>query len=197
MFDEPGTPGYPPPRNTWEFPPPEVSPAWKWLAAFAGIGGLLVGGALTTLLIVLTGDDFPGFIEDEDLIDTISSQCVLMTLTVESLPITGSTPQQAAAISDQNRAVEIMVQSIRSAHPTKIRKDEPTEQWLRDWERLVDARAIYAEELLRDPSASLTVPTDADGDDITDRMDEVWLGDTACEVPNTLVSPRTDAFAGI
>ena len=197
VFDAPGTPGYPPPRNTWEFPPPEVSRAWKWIAVLVGIGGLLAAGTLTTLLVVFATDDFAGFIEDEDLTDTISSQCVLMTLTVESLPITGSTPQQAAAITDQNRAVEIMVQAIRSAHPTKIREDDPAEQWLRDWERLVDARATYAEELLRDPGASLSVPTDADGNDITDRMDDVWLGESVCEVPDVLASPYTDAYSGV
>jgi len=197
VFDAPETPAYPPSHNTWEFPPPEVSSGWKWLAVLAGVVGLLVASALIAMLVVLTDQDFPGLIEDEDLTDTIASQCTLMTSTIESLPLTGSAPQQAATISDQNRAVSLMVQSIRRAHPQQIRADKPTEQWLRDWERLIDAREAYARELLRDPGASLEVPRDADGNDLTERMDGVWLGEPACEVPETFAAARTDGYSGI
>lgn len=197
MFDAPGAPAYPPPRNTWEFPPPEVSTHWKWLAVVAGLLGVAAAGSLTVLLLVVGNDDFPGFIEDAELTDTIAEQCRLMTSTVESLPLSGSTPEQAEAITDQNRAIALMVESIRSDNDALIRADAPTEQWLRDWERLADARAVYARRLLRDPAATLSVPRDADGARITERMNGVWLGRTMCEVPQTLASPRTDAFSGV
>ncbi|MCD9198371.1 hypothetical protein [Aeromicrobium wangtongii] len=196
MLDAPG-PGYPPPRNTWQFPPPEVRTRWKWIAALATVLGLVGAAGLTTLLVVLGSQDFSGLIEDEELTDTIASQCELMTATIDSMPLSGSTPQQAATIVDQNRAVELMVLAIRRENAREVRDDEPAEQWLQDWERLVDARERYARRLLRDPEASLEVPRDADGHKITERMNDVWLGDPACTVPRTLANPRTDAYRGI
>lgn len=196
VFDSPGTPGYPPPRDTWEFPPPEVSTRWKWVAAFAGVTGLLVAGGLAAALIVLGTEDFPGLIDDERLTDTIAAECKVMTSTVASMPLSGGTPDQARTIRSQNRAVEVMVRSVRSANAKEIRDDRPAEQWLDDWERLVEARADYARELLDDPRATLEVPLDPDGDEITERMNDVWLGESGCEVPDVLVRPYTDAFSG-
>jgi hypothetical protein len=195
--DDPGTPGYPPSRNTWDFPPPRTSAGWTWLAVLLGVVGLAVVVTLTAALVSLDRTNPSEVIEDDDLTSTIAAECALMTSTVASMPLSGATPQQAATIADQNRAIEVMVRSIRSANPGEIRSDQPAEQWLRDWERLVDARGSYARELLRDPGASLAVPRDANGVEITRRMRSVWPGDPVCEIPVVLVSPRTEAYSGV
>jgi hypothetical protein len=188
--------GYPPAHDTWRFPPPEVSRRWKWAAIAASVAGLVLAVTATAVLVVLGSDDVDGLIEDEDLTGTIAAQCLLMTSTVEQMPLTGPTTLQAETIIDQNRAVELMVATIRRENAQQIRTDQPAEQWLRDWDRLVDARERYARRLLRDPGAALRIPRDGDGRHITDRMDDVWLGERVCEVPETLRSARTDAYAG-
>lgn len=197
VFESQGLPEYPPRQDTWQFPPPQVSTRWKWLAVAAGTVGLLAAATLLTVTIVLGSKDFPGVIDDEDLTDTVASECALMTLTVRSMPLGGTPEQRAETILDQNRAVEEMVRTIRSERAAEIRDDRPAEQWLRDWERLVDARRGYARELLRDPNASLELPLDADGDEITERMDDVWIGDPACEVPDELSSPGAGSRSAV
>lgn len=196
MPDDPGTSGYPPSRSTWEFPPPRTSPGRVWTAVLLGVLGLASAVALTALLVVAGRPDPSEVIEDEDLLTTIAAECRLMTSTVAAMPLSGPTPSQAATIDDQNRAIEIMLRSIRAANPDEIRADEPAERWLQDWERLVGARTAYARRLLRDPGASLSVPRDGDGVAITERMSTVWPDEPVCEIPLLLVSPRTEAYSG-
>jgi hypothetical protein len=197
VFESPWPRGYPPPRNTWQFPPPLVPRRWKWAAVLAGLLGLTAGVAMTTLVVVVGNDDFPGVIDDASLTDTVASQCELMTRTVLSMPLDGTPERRADTIRDQNRAVTLMVRQIRAERAEEIRADRPAEEWLRDWDRLVDARAEWARELLSDPNASLELPVDGDGDDITERMDDVWAAESACEVPDAIASPggesRSDA----
>lgn len=197
MFASQGPPEYPPRHDTWQFPPPMVPARWKWLAVLAGILGLLAAGTMLTFAIVVGSRDFPGVIDDEQLTDTVASECALMTLTVRSMPLGGTPESRAATIVDQNRAVEVMVLTIRSERTTEIRADRPAEEWLRDWERLVDARESYARELLRDPNASLELPLDADGDVIIERMNDVWIGEPICEVPDELASPGAESRSAV
>ncbi len=197
MFDSPGAPAYPPARNTWEFPPAELSKRWRWLAVLAGLVGLVTSVALIAVLVLYAGDDAPGFIEDEGLLDSIADECSLMTSTVESMPVSGSPQRQAATIADQSRAIELMVATIRADHPETVLNDQPAEQWLQDWERLVQARDDYALALLREPNASFEVPLDPDGDPITERMDDVWLGYSVCEVPEALTPAGTDSRSAV
>ncbi|MET0468936.1 MAG: hypothetical protein ABWZ87_09350 [Aeromicrobium sp.] len=188
MFEPPGSPEYPPRHDTWQFPPPPVPTRWKWVAVLAGLLGLVASGAMLTFVIVVGNEDFPGVIDDEKLTDTVAETCRLMTRTVASMPPVGTPEGRAATVADQNRAVEQMVRSIRSQRAAEIRDDRPAELWLRDWDRLIEARNDYARALLRDPNASLELPVDADGHDITERMDDVWVGDSACRVPEALTT---------
>jgi hypothetical protein len=197
VFESPGLPSYPPRRDTWQFPPPPVRTRWKWLAVLAGLLGLVAAGGLLTVAIVLGNDDLPGVIDDPRLTDTVALQCGLMVRTVESMPADGSPERRAAIIKDQNRAVEQMVEAIREDRSDEIRDDRPAEQWLRDWTRLVDARSTYARQLLRDPNASLEVPVDEDGDEIVERMDDVWLGSPACEVPDVLAGSDSESRSAV
>lgn len=192
MFDAPGTPAYPPPHDTWRFPPPEVPTRWKWIAVAVGVLALVVAVAMVATIVTHVEEDPAGFIDDQGLIKTVRSECELMNRTVDALPLTGGTQRQAATIADQDRAVEVMVRSIRAERAAEIRQDRPAEQWLRDWQRLVDARELYARQLLRNPRASLAVPLDDRGIEITVRMRDVWLGESECEVPSVLSFPYVD-----
>jgi hypothetical protein len=197
VFESQGLPEYPPRRNTWEFPAPPVQKRWKWIAALSSVLGLAAAGAMITVLVLTDTDDFPGLIDDQQLTDTVASECELMTRTVESMPLTGSPERQAATIADQNQAVETMVDAIRASRAVEVRDDRPAEDWLSDWELLVEVRAGYARELLRDPNASLRVPLDSDGDEITERMNDVWAGSPVCEVPEVLVRPSSGSVSDV
>lgn len=195
-LDTGGGQTYPPERNTWEFPPPPTSGRWVWFAVLATLTGLALAGALVAVVVELGSGDLPGVIDDEQLLTTIAVECSLMTSTVDALPVYGTAQEQSDTIRDQDRAIRLMVDAIRTDAAAEIARDRPSEQWLDDWDRLVDSRERLARRLLRDPNASLTVPVDGDGDPVTERMDDVWLGDAACEVPVTIGSPDADALSG-
>jgi hypothetical protein len=188
-------PGYPPERDAWQFPAPAVTARWLWLAVAAALLSLLAGAALVLAVARADSGDSPAFIDDDALTDTIGTHCALMTSTVGSLPATGTAQRRSDAIRDQDRAIRIMLDSIRADAGDTIRTDRPAERWLRDWDRLVGAREVLAAELLRDPNASLVVPVDTDGDPVTERMDDVWRGDPVCPVPPAVASAdeRSDA----
>ncbi|MCL8250580.1 hypothetical protein AERO_04225 [Aeromicrobium fastidiosum] len=196
MLDATGGAAYPPARNTWEFPPPPSSARWVWVAVLATLTGLVVAGGLVVVLARLGSGDLPGVIDDDELLTTIAIECSLMTSTVDMLPVYGTAQQQSETIRDQDRAVRLMVDAIRTEAAAAIARDRPSDQWLDDWESLVGARERLARRLLRDPNASLVVPVDGDGDPVTERMADVWLGDAACEVPPTIGSPDADALSG-
>jgi hypothetical protein len=179
---------YPPPRDAWQFPAPAVTPGWRWLAVLSAVAGLVVSGVLVVAIAGSDSGDSLAFIDDDRLSSTIAEHCALMTSTVRSLPVTGTAQRRSDAIRDQDRAIRIMLTSIRDDAPDAIRADRPAARWLRDWDRLVGAREVLAAELLRDPNASLDVPVDADGRPVTERMDSVWRGDPLCAVPPAVAS---------
>ena len=112
-----------------------------------------------------------------------------MTATVESMPVSGSPREQAAILADQDQAVEQMVQAIRLVDPDVRAADKPTDQWLHDWDRLLDSRQSYALLVKLGHQPTLRIPRDADGDPIYQRMNDVWLTTSACRVPHDLLSP--------
>lgn len=179
---------YPPERNAWQFAPPAVSTGWRWLAGAAGAVGLVASGALVVAIACSDTGESPAVIDDDRLVSTIAGHCELMTSTVASLPVSGTAQRRSEAIRDQDRAIRIMLGSIRDDAGGAVRADRPAERWLRDWDRLVGAREVLAADLLRDPNAVLDVPRDAGGDPITDRMDDVWRGDPVCPVPPAVAS---------
>lgn len=189
MFDSRGLPDYPPPRNAWEFPPPPVSPRWKWAAIAAMALGLIGGSSMLVVAIVFGTSGTPGLIDDTHLISVIERECAQMTSKVESLPIHGTPRRQAQSIAAQNVAIDDMVADIRAEGPDVLADDPPTEEWLVDWERLVEAREAYAEEILDGSLPDLDIPTDDRGKDIYLRMDDAFLGEATCDVPGVLINP--------
>ena len=202
MVDAQETPRYPPAQSSWQYAPLPRRTSRRRTAALVSLGvvlALLAAGsvaAIITIGVAIAQSTSPSTIDDDALTQTIAEECVVMESTVDSMPVYGTAQQQSDAIRDQNRAVEVMIEAIRSKRADEIRTDPPAGQWLDDWQALVDARAELADELLSDPNASLVVPVDRDGDPITERMDDVWPFVPTCTVPATLTAPNADALSG-
>ena len=192
MFDSRGLPDYPPPHNAWQFPPPPISPRWKWVAIATAALGLVAGSTMLVLAIALGSSGAPGLIDNTELISVIERECNQMTSKVESLPIHGTPRRQAQSITAQNVAIEDMVHDIRDVARDLLSSDPPSDEWLADWERLVDAREAYADEILGGSRTSLDIPTDERGKDIYLRMDDVFFTESTCEVPAVLLNPYPD-----
>lgn len=192
VLETQGLPPYPPARNVWEFPPPPVQKRWKWIAVAAMVLGLVVAVVLVSVLVELDRKDAPGLIEDGTLVSIIDRECELMRSTVESMPLSGSPTRQARTIGDQNEAVEGMLERIRARGGAAIAADRPTEEWLADWQTILDARSRFAAGFVTGGADDFELPLDADGDPVHLRMNDVWLGATVCEVPAALLSPYPD-----
>ncbi|KRC64086.1 hypothetical protein ASE12_04495 [Aeromicrobium sp. Root236] len=187
MFDSRGLPDYPPPHNAWQFPPPKVSPGWKWVAIAASVLGLIAGTSLFVVIFSVGSSGMEGVIDDPDLISVIEDECDAMTNTVTALPIHGSPRRQAQSILRQNVAVVDMVHDIRDQARDLLTSDPPSEDWLRDWDRLVEARRTYADALVDGEAGTFDVPTDSRGKEITERMNDAFIDDSTCHVPDVLV----------
>jgi hypothetical protein len=192
VFDSRGLSDYPPQHNAWQFPPPPISPRWKWAAIAAMVLGLVGGSTMLVVAISVGSSGAPGLIDNTELISVIERECQQMTTKVESLPIHGTPRRQAQTIAAQNVAIEDMVDDIRSVGQEVLADDPPTDEWLADWGRLVDAREAYAEEILDGSLPDLQIPTDERGKDIYVRMDDVFIADSTCEVPGVLLNPYPD-----
>ncbi len=154
--------------------------------------GLLGGATMLVVVITVGSTSAPGLIDDPDLISVIERECEQMTNSVEALPMHGTPRRQAQTIARQNVAVEDMVDDIRSVGSETLASDPPTNEWLADWDRLIDARESYATKILDGSFAQLDVPNDDRGNDIDLRMDDVFIGSSACEVPEALLNPYPD-----
>lgn len=170
---------------------------WFWVAIIAIAGSVLVAVGLGITGGVIASKDFPTLIENHQLVTVISQECAVMTATIESTPIDGSPKEQAAAITDQDQSVKQMVQAIRLVDPDVRAADKPTDQWLADWDRLVQARESYAVLVERGYRPSLRIPRDADGDYIFKRMNDVWLTTDECLVPYDLLNPYPKNIDGV
>jgi hypothetical protein len=155
------------------------------------VGGLLgvtaVGGALT-YFVANTDRDIPGVIDDERVLEVTVHECRLMTSTVEGLPVDGPPDERLDALSDQNTAVETMVDRIRSLSSKVREADQPLDAWLADWETLVAGREDYLGRQRRGVDTDFRVPRSPDGDPINERMDSA--AEDVCPVPEVLLKPH-------
>lgn len=146
---------------------------------------VLLGAFVST--IVVESRDAPGLLDDTEVVQVVGEECELMTSTVEGLTLSGPPADRARTLRDQNEAVRQMLQEIRALDDLADR-DQPLQAWLEDWDRLVEAREAYAEEVAGGREIDLSVPRDDDGNEITERMDGAGL--LVCEVPEALVTPE-------
>ncbi len=178
-------PPYPPPHDAWRFPPPPVSRRWLWGAVAAS---LVAGVALVSLLasVVIAGTrDLPASIDDPELIDAIDLGCMTITNGIDEIDLEGVGVNRASQVTAQNTIVRGVVDSWNGLDADLRASDRPFDDWVADWQRLLDARDGYVEELAIDPNALFTEP-EVDGEPLVDRMNSVVTG---CTVPRELVRP--------
>jgi hypothetical protein len=154
------------------------------------VGGVLgltaVGGALT-YFVVNTDRDIPGVIDDERVLEVTIRECRLMTSTVEGVLVGGPQDERLDALSDQNTAVETMIDRIRTLSPNVREADKPLDSWLADWQTLVAEREDYLGRQRHGIDSDFRVPRTRDGDPINERMD---LAAEDCPVPEVLLKPH-------
>lgn len=153
----------------------------------------LVAGTTMLVVVITVGTEAPGLIDDPELVSVIERECQQMTTSVESLPMHGTARRQAQTMARQDVAVEDMVDDIRSVGAATLASDPPTDEWLADWGRLVEARQAYAAKILDGASAHLTVPTDDHGRHIDIRMNDVFIDGSTCKVPVVLLNPYPES----
>lgn len=195
MNQTPGRPPYPPERNVWQYPPPPIERRWLWVAILAVVSSLVAAVGLAVTAGFVASKDFPSLIENHTLLTVIDRECSAMTASVRKTPVDGTPKHQVAILADQNRAVEMMVQDIRMVDPAIRNADKPTDEWLADWGRLIDARESYAALVLGGNKPNLRIPRDGDGDRIHLRMNHVWLESRVCSVPSELLNPYPEDLA--
>ncbi|WP_229054207.1 hypothetical protein [Aeromicrobium sp. Leaf350] len=177
-------PPYPPHHDAWRYPPPPVSRHWLWVAIGGGVVALVAIIAFFTSLVVTSASDLPASVDDPEILDAIDSGCSTLdqvrTIDVDSLDI-----DRVARIEAQTTIVRDVLAGWLELDADLRASDEPFDDWLDDWQRIVDARDAYVVDLQGNPDATFDEP-EVDGEPIVDRMDAVMTG---CSVPITLLSP--------
>ncbi|GAA1731556.1 hypothetical protein [Aeromicrobium alkaliterrae] len=177
-------PPYPPQHDAWRFPPPPVSRHWLWVAIGGGVVGTIALVAMITSLAIASTSDFPSTVDDPEILDAIDSGCATLQQ-VRSVEVDSLAIDRVARIEAQTAIVRDVLEGWLALDPDLRASDEPFDDWLGDWQLLVDARDAYVVELQRNPNATFDEP-EVDGELLVDRMDAVMTG---CSVPSTLVRP--------
>ncbi len=178
-------PPYPPAHDAWRFPPPPVSGRWLWVAIGAGAAALAAIAALVASLVIAGSSDLPATIDQPEIIDAVDAGCSTLAAGVEPVSVDGLAVDRPNRIEAQTSVVRDVVATWRDLDADLRASDEPFDDWLDDWDRLVDARDAYVAELRSNPNTLFEEP-EVDGDPISERMDAVMTG---CPVPDTLLHP--------
>lgn len=161
---------------------------WRaWAARIAVVvAGALVAVALMELWAFANTDD-PDLIESSAILRTAGVACATMRQSVADAAVARSAPraQRVGAVNAQNDAVVDMLTQLRALGPALLDADQPTAQWIEDWERLVTARDAYARSLASGRPQTLTLPV-VDGRPLLDRLNDVGVN---CRVPLVLLAP--------
>jgi hypothetical protein len=100
--------------------------------------------------------------------------CKDATKRMLALPVVPNPPTNAtvaARATAETDALERMVTKVRTIHPDRSAAATALTAWLHDWDRLLDARRTYADEVRTDRGAQIVVPNDA-GSPIFVRMNK-------------------------
>ncbi len=149
---------------------------------------LVVVGVLTVAVYVvsfllLTTDDRPDQLDTEPVVDVASQACSDLRVDVDALaplPASATAAQREARVREQDRLVTRFLDQVRAVGDEALDADEPSREWLADWELLAQARrAVLAGGTFVEPVL--------DGIPVSDRMERI--GVEACRVPQGLTTP--------
>ncbi|TPG17133.1 hypothetical protein EAH86_10220 [Pedococcus bigeumensis] len=161
---------------------------WRaWSARIAVVvAAVVVSVALSRLWTYANADD-PDLIEQGSIARAASSACAAMrdSAAASAVASTAPIPQRVGAINAQNDAVTELIATMNQLGPDRLQADQPADQWLEDWQRLVSARDAYARSLAAGKPKPMVLPT-IDGKGLVDRLNNVGLN---CRVPLVLLAP--------
>ncbi len=178
-------PPYPPAQDAWRFPPPPVSRRWLWVAIGASTAATIAIVALATSLVVAGASDLSGSIDEPEIVTAVDAGCSTLAAGVEPVRVDGLSVDRPSRIEAQTSVVREVVATWRDLDADLRASDEPFDDWLDDWDRIVEARDAYVVELQSNPNALFDQP-EVDGEPVAERMDAVMTG---CPVPETLLRP--------
>jgi len=147
---------------------------------------LLITGVIAFLWMfgpwILGPKDDPTAIDSKPVRTAVSAACTQLRADLAALPAGLPAGDRAEA---ENRAVEHMIGRVRAVGPDALAHDDPTDQWLGDWEQIVAARREAVRE-----NRPFATPT-AHGAPVNIRMFElIRSGLEQCDVPRQLLVPE-------
>lgn len=162
---------------------------WRvWAARISVVGAaVVVAVSLNWLWGYATADD-PTLIDNPVVVRAVDGACAVMrqTTAAEALGIADPIGARVAAINAENLAVEQMVATIRDRVPeATLGRDQPSLQWLQDWQLVVASRQQYARSLATGSPKPMVVPVVA-GKSLVDRLGSAGVN---CGVPRVLLAP--------
>ena len=163
--------------------------AWRvWLARGAVVVAVVVVVLSLDRLWGYANTDDVTVIEQPELVTVANAACArMLEATATAAVATSATiSQRVGAINAQDDAVTEMVSTIRRLVPADhLSADQPADQWLEDWGRLVKERDAYARSLAAGEPKEIVMPV-VDGQSLEDRLNDVGLN---CRVPRVLLAP--------
>ena len=144
---------------------------------------MTVMGALWAIgPIVFAGRDDPTALDSKRVRTAVEAACPLLRADLSAVPAGMAAPERAEA---ENRVVEQFLGRVRSVGPEALADDNPVEEWLGDWERIVAARR----QAVRD-GKRFTAPV-VDNAPVNVRMYAlIRSGLRDCDVPAALLVPE-------
>ncbi len=147
---------------------------------------LLITGIIAALWMfgpsLIGPKDDPTAIDSKPVRTAVSAACTGLRADLAALPAGLSTADRAEA---ENRAVERLIARVRAVGPDALAHDDPTEQWLGDWEQIVADRR----QAVRD--GKRFSPRVIHGTPVNIRMFElIRSGLEQCDVPRQLLAPE-------
>lgn len=170
-------------------PPPPPLPLgrlWLWFTIAVTTAGISIAAASVVLLALWGSRDYPDLIDSDQVVKVIDAECGRMTQAVNDLAPRGSRHQVAQDIAAQDIAVQKMLDHVSGLGNKVLRSDRPTEAWIRDWQRFIDAREVVARRLIAGRDPDLPPLNDGHGAPIFDRMENAAED---CPIPDTLLDP--------
>jgi hypothetical protein len=164
-------------------------PAWRsWLARGAVVVAVAVVALSLGKLWTYANTDDVKVVEQPEIVAVANAACAQMREATAKAAVGTSAQigQRVGAINAQNDAVTEMVSTIRRLVPAEqLSADEPADEWLDDWPRLVRERDTYARALAAGHPTPLALPV-VDGRGLESRLDDVGLN---CRVPRVMLAP--------